>query len=107
MFKKSQKSHKSSLLLLALGMPTHSAVGPLGFNADLDLDTTHEGVFRSVESSYRYGLFDTAAGVDGGGGALGSYFEKGAGTNNLTRRMLQPRLLEVRVMSYMDSFHGG
>jgi hypothetical protein len=51
LFKKSKKTRQPSQQLLSLGIPTHIAVGPLGFNADLDLNAGPEGAFRSVESS--------------------------------------------------------
>jgi hypothetical protein len=41
-----KKSRQIFQQLVSLGIPTHIAVGPLGYNADLP-----EGVFRSVKSS--------------------------------------------------------
>lgn len=50
-FEKSKKSRRPSQQLASLGIPTHIAVGPLGFSAEMGLDIGPEGVFRSVESS--------------------------------------------------------
>ena len=48
LFKKSEKSRQPSQQLALFGIPTHIAVGPLGFDADLGLSAGPEGGFRSV-----------------------------------------------------------
>jgi hypothetical protein len=50
LFKKFKKSRQPSQQPVSLGIPTNIAIGPLGFNADLDLDAGPEGAFRSVGS---------------------------------------------------------
>ena len=40
---------------MSLGIPTHIAVGPLDFNAELDPNIGPEGVFRPAKSSNRWG----------------------------------------------------
>ena len=50
LFKKSNKSRQPSQHLASFGIPTHIALGPLGLSADLDLNASAEGGFRSVKS---------------------------------------------------------
>lgn len=78
MFKKTKKSHKPSQQLLALGVPTQIAVGTLGLNADLDLDTDPEGVFRRCNRATDLADLTTSKGADNGGGSR-IVFQEGSG----------------------------
>ena len=53
LFKKSEKSRQPFQQLAFFGIPTHIAVGPLGFDADLGLGAGPEGRFLSVKSGDR------------------------------------------------------
>lgn len=48
-FKKSKKSGQPSQQPASLGIPTHIAIGPLGFGVTLDLNVDPEGALRSIE----------------------------------------------------------
>lgn len=48
-FKKTKKLRQLSQEPASLGIPTHIATGPLGFNATLDLGFHPQGTLRSIE----------------------------------------------------------
>ena len=54
LFKKSNTPLTPFRRTLSLGIPTHIAIGPVGFGADLDPEIDTEGVFRSAQSSVRW-----------------------------------------------------
>ena len=56
LFKKSKKPRQPSQEPVSLGIPTHTAVGPLGFGATLDLNVYPEGVFCSTKIQQPMGL---------------------------------------------------
>ena len=65
-FKKFKKSYTLSQHPASLGIPTHIAIGPLGFVADLDVDPA--GVSRPLELKIS-SVDSTASGSNGGGGS--------------------------------------
>ena len=53
LFKKSSTPLTPSQRIVSLGIPTHIAIRPVGFGADLDPEIDTEGVFRSAQYSVR------------------------------------------------------
>ena len=66
-FKMSKQSHQPTQQLVPFGVPTHTA-GPLGLDADVEMDTGPEGLFRLAMSVTNGTNLTTAAGVNNGGG---------------------------------------
>ena len=98
--KKSKKSFQPFKRPAPSGVPAHVSTGPLGFSATLDLNVNPEGVFRSIKIQQPVGLIQFSWQVKTMGGTLKSRFCPGeAGISRLTRRVLQPRLLSMRMVS--------
>ena len=94
--KKDKKSRQPSQQPASLGVPSHIGIVPLGFGLELDSNVGPEGALAQFHLTLDRELIWLMRQVWTMAGVLELHFEKRLEINGLTRRVLQPRLLDTR-----------